>query len=105
MNLPGGRTYHQSRWACVFHGFFDLRLPSRPPESFHPTCPVCKRQAQRREGYECTGITSGPVPHCTKPRIEENPEMEIQLFDGKRTGRKRRGYYDRHTKEWKPARA
>lgn len=100
MEQPALRPYHQSRWVCLLHGFFDVRLPQRPSTGYRALCPECERPAASRDGYECTGKTSGPIPHRTRPRLEENPEIELVLFDKPKVVKKSRGYYNRHTKEW-----
>lgn len=94
------KPYHQTRWVCPLHGFFDLLLSQKTPESYIASCPECKKPAARRAGYECTGQTSGPLPRATKPRLDETPEIEISLFDKPKVVKNKRGFYNRYTKEW-----
>lgn len=103
--LQGGlKPYHQTRWTCFGHGFFDVMLPQKPPENYVARCPDCGRPAERREGYECTGYTAGALPRMTKPRLDETPEIEISLFDKAKVVKNRRGFYNRHKGNWQDKR-
>lgn len=93
--------YHQSRWVCLQHGFFDVRLAERPPASYRARCPDCERPAEPREGFECCGKTTNPIPFRSKPRLDEVPELELGAVREQKVIKNRRGYYDRHTKTWK----
>lgn len=97
---PVMKAYHQSRWVCLRHGYFDIRLPKEPPKSFRARCPDCERPADSREGYECAGKTIGPVPYRSKPRLSESPEIEVALFTNSAVRKTRKGYYNRHTRRW-----
>jgi hypothetical protein len=96
------KPYHQSRWVCLRHGFFDVWLHEKPLEGFRARCPDCEKPAEAREGYECTGKTTRDIPHRSKPRLDEMPEIEVILCsDTAKVIKKRSGYYDRHEKSWK----
>lgn len=91
------KPFFQKRFVCPAHGYFDVRISARPAR-FTAKCPTCKHAALEREGFECTGKTSGPIPHITKPRLEEYAEMEFPAFGGKgfqqakKKARTRRGF-------------
>lgn len=78
------KPFFQKRYVCAQHGYFDVRLPKRPADSFRPKCPVCSAISEPRgEEFECTGKTTGPIPHITKPRIEETVTFEFPSYSEK----------------------
>src|SRR5579871_6068566 len=80
---PALVPFFQKRYVCASHGYFDVRLSERPAASFVAKCPTCSKPADEREGFECSGKTSGAVPHVTMPRLEEYTEMQFPAFGGK----------------------
>lgn len=77
------KPFFQKRFVCASHGYFDVRLSRKPASAFVAKCPTCDEPAEERAGYECSGETVGPVPHVTKPRLEEYIIHEFPDFNSK----------------------
>jgi len=75
------KPFFQSRWVCVRDGYFDVRTPILRCRPTRVLCPQCQKPAVRRDDNECTGMTMGPVPHSTKPRMEETPEVQFVVSE------------------------
>jgi hypothetical protein len=80
---PALTPFFQKRFVCPNHGYFDVRLSIKPTTSFIAKCPTCSEPALEREGFECSGRTAGPIPHVTRPRIEEMTVYEFPSYENK----------------------